>query len=399
MKLAIITSHPIQYYAPWFKYLALTKLELKVFYLWDFGITEQVDPNFGKSIKWDIPLLEGYDYQFIPNSSSNPGTHNFWGLQNPSLVEQVSKYNPDVVMLIGYNYASLYRFIWQWQKTKIPLIFRGDSHILSPRTEWTRNLRRAFISFIYRHFQAVLYVGKANYQYFRYHHVKENNLFFAPHSVDNQRFIAVADSAKQQANEWKQELGIPTHHRVIVFAGKFYQEKSPLDLLKAYLAANITDVSLLFVGAGILETQLKQQAQNCFNIHFASFQNQALMPRTYALADLFVLPSLQETWGLAINEAMCLSCPIIVSDRVGCAQDLVRSEQNGLIFPAGNVVALTKCLEMAFSDRQRLQQWGQKSRELISQYSYRQTSQGLFEALNYLQLNPQERLELELIHN
>ena len=400
MKLAVITSHPIQYYAPWFKYLAQTEIQLKIFYLWNFGITEQIDPDFEKPIKWDIPLLEGYDYQFITNASKNPGTHSFWGLQNPSLTKEVKQYNPDAVMLIGYNYASLYRFIWQWRKTKIPLIFRGDSHILSPQTGWKKNLKRAFISFIYRQFEAVLYVGQANYEYFRYHHVKDNKLFFAPHSVDNQRFIKFADIAKQQAKSWKQELGIPSDNRVIVFAGKFNQKKCPLDLLRAYFAAKLTNVSLLFVGSGELESQLKQQAGDCPHIYFAPFQNQALMPRTYALADLFVLPSNgnKETWGLAINEAMCLSRPIIVSDRVGCAGDLIFPNQNGLVFPAGNVEALAKSLEVAFSDGQRLKQWGQKSYEIVSQYSYAQTTKGLIQALNYLNINSQNKPELELVH-
>ena len=132
-KLAIITSHPIQYYAPWFRHLAdATNFSIKVFYLWNFGVSQQVDMGFKQSIQWDIPLLTGYDYEFVPNVSSKPGTHHFWGLQNPSLLEQISVYNPDAVLLMSYNYASLYKFLWRWNRRRAPLLFRGDSHRLLP---------------------------------------------------------------------------------------------------------------------------------------------------------------------------------------------------------------------------------------------------------------------------
>jgi len=386
-KLAIISSHPIQYYAPWFRYLtSTTNLTIKVFYLWDFGVTQQVDPDFGKSIQWDIPLLSGYEYEFVPNVSHNPGVHNWLGLQNPSLVSQVKAYEPDAVLLMTYNYASIYSFLWNWDSHQIPLIFRGDSHRLLPPTALKAWARRQFISQIYRRFAACLYVGKANYHYFRYHSVPANNLFFSPHAIDNDRFFSQTEIAKQQAIIWQQELGIPQNHAVILFAGKLEQKKRPLDLLQAFLQANLDRVSLLFVGSGILEDELKSQAAGQANIYFAPFQNQSFMPRSYAIADLVVLPSYgqQETWGLAINEAMCLSCPVIVSNHVGCAQDLVHPGKNGLIFPAGDVSALALSLQEAFSDRQRLQNWGKESRSIISHYSYLQATQGLNQALDHI---------------
>jgi glycosyltransferase involved in cell wall biosynthesis len=388
--LAIITSHPIQYYAPWFRYLAgENDLLIKVFYLWDFGVTEKVDVGFQQSLQWDIPLLEGYDYEFVANTSSNPGTHHFWGLQNPSLLKQVSVYNPAAVLLMSYNYASLYNFLWRWNSRSVgvryavPLLFRGDSHRLLPSTDAKAWLRRKFISLIYQRFSACLYVGKANYNYFLAHSVPPQSLFFAPHAVDNDRFFTYAEDANSKALLWKQELGIPTNHLVILFAGKFEVKKRPIDLLQAFLQANIPQASLLFVGAGSLESELRMQAAEHSHIHFAPFQNQTFMPRTYAAADLVVLPSYgsSETWGLAINEAMCMSRPVIASTHVGCAQDLIQPYRNGLVFPAGDVSALATCLKEAFSDRERLQMWGEESRNIVTNYSYQQTTQGLKQAL------------------
>ena len=386
-KLAIITSHPIQYYAPWFRHLAeTTGLDIKVFYLWDFGVTKKVDVDFQQAIEWDIPLLDGYDYEFVPNVSPNPGVHNFWGLQNPSLVSRVKAYNPDAVLLMSYNYISIYRFLATWNSRQIPLLFRGDSHRLLPSSGIKAIARQQFITQIYRRFAACLYVGKANYDYFRYHGVSERSLFFSPHAVENERFIAQAENAAHQAKAWKQELGIPDDHAVILFAGKFETKKRPLDLLNAFLQANIKDASLLFVGAGSLKSDLKQIAAGSSNIYFAPFQNQSWMPRTYAIADLLVLPSYGkgETWGLVINEAMCLGRPVIVSSHVGCAQDLVHPHRNGLIFSAGNVSEVADSLREALSDRQRLKAWGEESSQIVSHYSYVQATQGLKQALDYL---------------
>jgi glycosyltransferase involved in cell wall biosynthesis len=390
-KLAIITSHPIQYYAPWFKYITeKTNLQVKVFYLWNFGINETIDREFKQSIKWDIPLLDGYNSEFVENISQQPGTNHVWGLQNPSLLSKVNAYHPNAVMLIGYNYASLYRFIFQWNNKNIPLIFRGDSHRLFARHQnWKEKFKRQFISLIYSKFAAMLYVGKANYEYFRYYQVAQKKLFFAPHAVDNQRFITTADDAVTEAAAWKQELGITQNHRVILFAGKFNLKKRPLDLLLAYKQASLDRVSLLFVGAGELEAELKKQAINNPNIYFAPFQNQKMMPRTYAIADLFILPSYgdSETWGLAVNEAMCLSCPIIVSSHVGCGRDLVHHDRNGLIFPAGDIDALVNCLKIAFNDDIKLHQWGRESQKIIADYSYLQTIQGLLDSLDNLKIS------------
>jgi glycosyltransferase involved in cell wall biosynthesis len=394
-KLAIITSHPIQYYAPWFRYLVQeTDIEIKVFFLWDFGVTQQLDAGFKQVIQWDIPLLDGYNHEFVPNISSDPGTHHFWGLQNPTLSQQVKLYQPDAVLLMCYNYASIYSFLWGWNKKQIPLLFRGDSHRLIPSHGIKDLIKRTWISQIFSRFNACLYVGKANYDYFRYHRVPTTHLFLTPHAIDNDRFFAQAEVASQQAQLWKQELGISITDNVILFAGKFEHKKRPLDLLKAFIQADLNQVSLLFVGAGILEAELKAAASQYANVFIAPFQNQTLMPRTYAIADLVVLPSYGsgETWGLAINEAMCIARPAIVSSHVGCAQDLIEDGVNGLVFPAGDVRALTLALQKAFGayrsssdeNRSRLTQWGKASQEKIRQYSYAQTSLGLLEALLYL---------------
>ena len=384
MKLAIIASQPTQYYSPWFRYIAQTAhIPLRVFYLGDFGVEPRFDPGFQTTIKWDVPLLDGYDYTFVRNKGRSSGSHGgFRGLWNPSIIGELAAFAPTAILLIGYNFAtSLYVILWM---RRVRLLLRGDSHRLVRSTGAGEVIRRQLISVLFRRFSAFLYVGHANREYFRYHGVREGKLFRAPHAVDNARFLSTASAAMLDAVRWKQELGIPPQDRVVLFAGKFEPRKRPLDLLRAFEAAQVPRTSLLFVGSGPLERELKAAAAGKHGVYFAPFQNQTRMPRVYAAGDLFVLPSAGrgETWGLAVNEAMCMARPIIVSDHVGCARDLVIPFENGLVFPADDVAALAACLREALSDPQRLRLGGERSQAIVEGYSYAQATEGLLKALS-----------------
>src|SRR4051794_22884411 len=105
---AIITTHPIQYNAPWFRLLAQQpNIRLKVFYTWSQSQKgPKFDPGFGKTIEWDIPLLDGYDHEFVENIASDPGSHHFRGIDNPTLKERVNNFHPDAIVVIGWAYKS-----------------------------------------------------------------------------------------------------------------------------------------------------------------------------------------------------------------------------------------------------------------------------------------------------
>src|SRR4051794_19160054 len=106
-RLAIITTHPIQYYAPIFKLLQQRKnIEITVFYTWGESAANKYDPDFNKIVEWDIPLLEGYPYQWVKNTSADAGSHHFKGIVNPDLIEKVSKWQPDAVLIFGWAYHS-----------------------------------------------------------------------------------------------------------------------------------------------------------------------------------------------------------------------------------------------------------------------------------------------------
>lgn len=384
-RLAIVVSHPTQYYSPWFAYLAnCLEHTIKVFYLWDFGIVERQDPRFGQSFAWDIDLLSGYENEFVPNESKDPGTHHYSGLDNPRLIERLRDFRPTDVLLFGYRYKSHQTLIRKSRSENWSLLFRGDSHLLGhPEPSW---IKRLMLSWIYRRFDAILFVGRANQRYFEKFGVSSQNLFFAPHSVNGARFPLPSRSESIAAR--RDILSADPDTIVILYSGKFHPEKAPLDLLHAMTPPPDSNCLLVFAGAGEQEPLLRETVESLglTNVRFLPFANQSEMPQRYALADLFVLPSvgLYETWGLAVNEAMHCGVPCIVSDRVGCADDLISPDETGWTFPAGDQDALRKCLIKATAEirnPERRARLKSAVSERINQYTYKQTTEGLISAL------------------
>jgi glycosyltransferase involved in cell wall biosynthesis len=337
-KLAFIVSHPIQYHAPLYRLLGRrTDVEIRVFFTWHGGDQDQVDHGFKKKMAWDIPLTEGYQYEVVPNTSHEPGTHHFFGLRNPSLVASVLAWQPDAVHLTGYAYASHLQALRSLPRRGVPVLFRGDSHLLDERRSGPRwLLKRSLLHAVLRWPSAFLYVGQANREYYCAFGVPESKLFYCPHSIEVTRFAEPEERLEQEATAWRKDLDIPEERKVLLFAGKFEDKKRPVALMKAVLDMADNNLVLVMVGDGELGSQVRRIAEDYpQRFRVLPFQNQSRMPLVYRLGDIFVLPSAyDETWGLAVNEALACGRPALVSDKVGCAADLIQPGRNGSVFLA-----------------------------------------------------------------
>ena len=373
-KLAIITSHPIQYNAPLFRLLTERgRVQVKVFYTW--GQTKEgpvYDPDFGQAFQWDIPLLEGYEYQFIENLSKNPGAGHFGGIVNKDLIPAVEAWQPDAVLLYGWSFKSHLQVLRHF-KGKINLLFRGDSTLLDEQEGFSikKLARRIFLRWVYRHVNICLYTGTANKAYYQKHGLKETQLLFAPHAVDNERFAKDDASRHAAAQAWRRQLGIGANELVFLFAGKFEPKKDPLLLVQAFQALNQPGTRLVLVGQGVLAQQLQAMAAGHNQIILLPFQNQQSMPLLYRLADVYVLPSRGpgETWGLAVNEAMVCGRPVLVSSQCGCAADLITPD-TGWLFQAGSVEDLCRQMQAVLAQQGHLSAKGQAARAHVRQFNY-----------------------------
>ena len=230
-KLAIITTHPIQYNAPLFALLAKRdQIVIKVFYTWgDSVLQKKYDPGFNRNIEWDIPLLEGYDYTFVNNVSKMPGSHSYKGIINPTLNKEIEAWGATTLLVYGWAFKSHLKCL-QYFKGKIPIFFRGDSTLQDETNVLKKTFKKIFLHWVYRHINLALYVGEQNKKYFLHYGLKNNQLVRAPHAIDNTRFVE-----NREANtNWRNKLYINYNAIVFLYAGKLESKKNPNLLLTAF---------------------------------------------------------------------------------------------------------------------------------------------------------------------
>ena len=330
-------------------------------------LNNKYDPGFKKHVEWDIPLLEGYDYTFVDNVSKTPGSHTFNGIVNPGLCKQVLSWGATGILIYGWAFKShlkCMRFFYG----KIPVFFRGDSTLLDEDSSFKKKVRKIFLSWVYSKINTVFYVGQQNRQYFIRFGLKSHQLVLAPHAVDNSRFIKKENAGLL----WRKKLNIPYDNTVFLYAGKLESKKNPTLLLQAFKEVQIDGAHLVIAGAGELKQELRSQFLKENNIHFLPFQNQSEMPNLYSLANIFVLPSKGpgETWGLGVNEAMACGNVILVSDKCGGANDLVKNNVNGFVFKSENLEDLKAKMRLLISNTQTLLSMSKQSLKMIDNFTF-----------------------------
>ena len=344
----------------------------KIFYTWGETVLQsKYDPGFNKTIEWDIPLLEGYEYEFLENAAKDKGSHHFRGIINPAIIKKIKAWQPDAILVYGWKFHSHVK-VMRYFKNKIPVWFRGDSTLLDEQNNFKSSVKNIFLKWIYRHIDVAFYTGTNNKKYFQQYGLKPNQLVKALHAVDNDRFANLNGRHSAEASRLRADLKMDTDTLVFLYAGKLSPKKGVEPLLKAFKTLAGSKVHVLIVGNGPLEAHLKKNYAAENNITFINFKNQTQMPVVYQLCDVFVLPSTGpgESWGLAVNEAMAAGKPVIVSDKCGCAVDLVVNGKNGFTFIAGDINDLALKMKTMINSKNELGKWSENSLSRIREFTW-----------------------------
>lgn len=345
----MVTSHPIQYQAPWFRALA-QQVDLTVFFAWKQDAQGQSAAGFGHEFEWDLPLLDGYAHEWLINKASRPSVDVFSGCDTPDIAERLEQGRFDACIVNGWYLKSYVQSIRASQRLRIPLLMRGDSHLETPRHPLISAGKYLPYRWWLTRMNAHLYVGAANRRYLRHYGVPEARLFFTPHFVENERFAQSAAAARTNgaAAAVRRATHAGPQTTLFLFAGKLIDKKRPADFVDALAQLKRTGarVAGAIVGSGPLGPALEARARDAgVDLCFLGFRNQTEIPACYAAADCLVLPSDgRETWGLVVNEAMACGLPAIVSDKVGCAEDLIDGVHTGFTYPVGDVGALASSM-------------------------------------------------------
>ena len=344
---AFFMTHPTQYHAPWFRALAARpEISIHVYY----GLqpsAEMQGKDFGVGFEWDVPLLDGYPNSFLKNVAAKPG----WGFRNldtPELRDLIPRRDFDTWVINGWTTKSEWLAIRTCWNSGIPMMVRGDSTLIDRRNLGTRALKRLLLGRWIPRFSRYLTVGRLNEQYYEHYGAQRHRFVPVRHFVDNDWFEGRAKVERARRQVLRSQWGIDASALVFLFVGKFMEKKRPVDTIRAISRVSPgRSVHLLMVGEGELKEACRSTAHELgVPVAFAGFLNQSRMPEAYAAADVLILPSgFQETWGLVVNDAMASGLPAIVSDKVGCAPDLVIAGVTGETFPSGNLAALAERMD------------------------------------------------------
>lgn len=382
-RILIFVTHPVQYHVPvWRALAARDDLAVKVFYFSDHSVRGGLDKGFGIQVSWDVDLLSGYNHEFLSRTRDFERPRSVRIEDMDALLERE---RPDWILIGGYTMAFERQLVRAASKHGARVAMRAEFSDLSygKRSLLKRAARRAYLSWFYRRVDAFCYPGQGGRRHLARHGVPPDRMFFAPYCVDDQLISRGRASVSREAA--REALAIAPDTFVIVLSGKLIPRKNADELLTALsqLDAIRARIGLIVLGDGELRDAFGARARSLLGdrLIFPGFVNQSQLTRFFLAADVLVMPSLQETWGLVVNEAMLHALPVIVSDQVGCHEDLVIQGETGYVYPVGNAAALANAISAMVDAPERTAQMGRNAERHIAKYSIEAAANGVAKAL------------------
>jgi glycosyltransferase involved in cell wall biosynthesis len=387
-RLAIVASHVIQYQDPFFRMVAeAPDVDLTVLYCSRHGVDQYRDEDMKTTLAWDIDLLQGYRYEFLPNMAGDPNA-GFTRLVNPAIVPALIRGRYDaVIFMFGWGAVTALLGIATCWLMRTPFFLFGDSSFPPPETSLRAKVRAAVMRMLFGLTTGFMVCGELNAAYYRHYGADERTFFLLPWAVDNDRFVRAAQITPAERNALRTRYGIAADAVVILFSAKLVARKDPMALLRAFAQMrHRARAALVFMGDGELRPELERFAreQRLEGVHFIGFINQREIPQHYAMSDVFVLPSLYEPRGTVINEAMVCGLPVVVTDRCGPIGDIVQENDNAFIYPAGDVDALRAALDRLVSDDALRARMAGRSLAIIATWDFRRGVEGVREMLRWV---------------
>jgi len=385
IKLAYFVSHPIQYQAPMLRRLQQEEnLDVTAFFFSDRSVGGYWDPGFKRTVEWDVPLLGGYRHEFLPQLlKEGMDVGGFFRPFNGGTIRALRKHKFDLVWMHGYATLNSLVVMAAAKFFGAKVLLNADSSSLVNRNSRLKEMaKRAYMRVVRSLVDCTFVAGQANHAYWRRYFGDKMIYQPFPYSVDNAYFRERI--AQVNVPEVKKRLGLEDGVPVILYASKLQKRKRCVDLVLAYQemlrrTGNEHAPYLLIAGDGEERQELEQRVADAglSRVRFLGFQNQSQLPDLFAACDVFVLPSENEPWGLIVNEVMNAGRPVVVTDQVGCHPDLVRPGENGYVYRAGDIAALSEILKKLTSDEDLRRRMGEESLKIIDQHSYEQGVAGL----------------------
>jgi glycosyltransferase involved in cell wall biosynthesis len=290
------------------------------------------------------------------------------------------------VLIAGYGTAFHRSAFYQAWMLRIPILFRAETTTRLTRSGsfWGSLLKGAALKRLYKSSSQLLYIGKLSLDHYKSFDVPDHKLIFSPYCVDTSTFRCSEDDRRDLREGQRRELEVNADDTVVLFSGKLISRKG-VDLLlysiKSLPSSLREKVVIVFVGSGELLEKLKVLAQQepKVRVQFVGFKNQKQLSPYFHAADMLVLPSHYDPWGLVVNEALHHGIPCVVSQTVGCAKDLITPGVTGEVFATGSACELASALRRAL-ELSRVPDIRCRCREQVSRFTINEAARGIYRA-------------------
>jgi glycosyltransferase involved in cell wall biosynthesis len=387
LRVAALLSHPIQYVVPLLRRLAAhPEIDLTVYFMSDTGLRARKIAHYGETIQWDTPLLGGYHHEMLANVSPWPDVARPYAKIHPGILPALALGGFDALFMHGYMAATELFTYAAAKALRLPVLFWGDVLLDSPQILTGSRVREAFRTAFAHGLDAALAMSSQARRYYEHYGVPEERIHWAPLCVDGAAWMEKTDALRAAPGraELRRALGADPALPVIAYVAHMRANKRPRDVVDA-LAAMTVPASLVMAGGGPLYEELVAYCaqRKSPRVHLLGMRNQGDLPAIYAASDVFVLPSGPgEVTPLVVQEAMCASLPVVISDAVPSTIDFVREGENGYTYPVGDIPALADRLDRVLADPAETARLGAHSRALITPWSYDVTMAGILDALH-----------------
>lgn len=336
---------------------------------------------------WKVDLAGQFRYRILPGFGLRfRGRDLATYFVNPTIISTLLRDDFDVLIAVGWDsFASQAAFLL-CKLLRRPFILWSGSTVNEP--SWRRTLFLPLVLAMVHGADASIAYGTRAKQYLQRLGAHPSDIFISRNSIDMDAFLTCAREARRQRDTLRRSLGVG-NAPVILYVGQLIERKGVATLIEAVaqLRTRIPGVRLLIAGYGPAESPLRalvEARQLGENVGFLGHVELETLPQYYAAADLFVLPSSEEVWGLVLNEAIGAGLPIITTERVGAAPDIVDDGKNGLVIPANDAQWLADASSYILDDDARAKRMGARSLEIAETFRVSHTVHGILAALEHV---------------
>ncbi len=339
--------------------------------------------------KWNVKDSNiMFDYTILPsiNLGAARGRPTADNILNYNILKNLIGAN--LIVVGGYDYMTYWVVLFWARILRIPLFLFCESTLYEERmpSSLIRKLKSLFLSSC----KGFIVPGRASREYLRSFGENDSRIFTAPNSVDHHFFLKKANELNPKRDELRNRFGV--RGTVFLFVGRMAPEKHVTDLIEAFkrIRGRGRDAYLVLVGSGPEQPAYEKYCKNNGlqkDVCFAGFRQLEEIPFYYAIADVLVLPSCSEPWGLVLNEAMASGLPVITSDRVGAAYDLVVEGRTGFFYPAGAITVLSEHMDIMCSGKISPEVWRQEVQKHVSGFTPERQAEGFISAFRNTLLN------------